>query len=155
MRDEVLEDIALARAVKRAGGRIALADGSALAECRMYDVVAGAARRLHQVAVGVVRLAGRRGRRRGRCCSLLYVCRAAALALLAVGRAGRCGRCGRRTLLGVAGPGRRRPRDRRAGLARRAGPPGVGRAVRLAGRAGRTACARRWTGSTWRGTAAT
>ena len=32
MRDEVLEDIELARAVKRAGGRIALADGSRLAD---------------------------------------------------------------------------------------------------------------------------
>lgn len=37
VRGEILEDIALARAVKRAGGRIALADGSALATCRMYD----------------------------------------------------------------------------------------------------------------------
>ncbi|MFI1988066.1 glycosyltransferase [Actinoplanes sp. NPDC020271] len=37
VRDEILEDIALARAVKRTGGRIALADGSALATCRMYD----------------------------------------------------------------------------------------------------------------------
>ena len=36
VRDDVLEDIGLARAVKRAGGRIALADGSRLAECRMY-----------------------------------------------------------------------------------------------------------------------
>jgi hypothetical protein len=36
VRDRVLEDIALARAVKRTGGRIALADGSALASCRMY-----------------------------------------------------------------------------------------------------------------------
>ncbi|RZU52918.1 glycosyl transferase family 2 [Krasilnikovia cinnamomea] len=36
VRGEVLEDIALARAVKRAGGRIALADGSRLADCRMY-----------------------------------------------------------------------------------------------------------------------
>ncbi len=35
--DRVLEDIELARAVKRAGGRIALADGSRLATCRMYD----------------------------------------------------------------------------------------------------------------------
>ncbi|MFJ8578652.1 glycosyltransferase [Micromonospora sp. NPDC093277] len=35
--DKVLEDIELARAVKRAGGRIALADGSRLADCRMYD----------------------------------------------------------------------------------------------------------------------
>jgi hypothetical protein len=36
VRDRVLEDIELARAVKRSGGRIALADGSALATCRMY-----------------------------------------------------------------------------------------------------------------------
>ncbi|TCB97919.1 glycosyltransferase [Micromonospora zingiberis] len=35
--DRVLEDIELARAVKRSGGRIALADGSRLASCRMYD----------------------------------------------------------------------------------------------------------------------
>ncbi|AEV82625.1 glycosyl transferase [Actinoplanes sp. SE50] len=37
VRGEILEDIALARAVKRAGGRIALADGSGLATCRMYE----------------------------------------------------------------------------------------------------------------------
>ncbi|MGK5684616.1 glycosyltransferase [Actinoplanes sp. URMC 104] len=37
VRTEILEDIALARAVKRSGGRIALADGSRLAVCRMYD----------------------------------------------------------------------------------------------------------------------
>jgi hypothetical protein len=37
VRDQVLEDIGLARAVKRAGGRIALADGSGLARCRMYN----------------------------------------------------------------------------------------------------------------------
>ncbi|GIF05728.1 glycosyltransferase [Actinoplanes siamensis] len=37
VRGEILEDIALARAVKRSGGRIALADGSRLATCRMYD----------------------------------------------------------------------------------------------------------------------
>ena len=36
VRGEVLEDLALARAVKRTGGRIALADGSRLADCRMY-----------------------------------------------------------------------------------------------------------------------
>jgi Glycosyl transferase family 2 len=36
VRDRVLEDVELARAVKRAGGRIALADGSRLASCRMY-----------------------------------------------------------------------------------------------------------------------
>jgi glycosyl transferase family 2 len=32
----VLDDLALARAVKRAGGRVGVADGSALASCRMY-----------------------------------------------------------------------------------------------------------------------
>jgi hypothetical protein len=37
VRGKVLEDVELARAVKRAGGRIALADGSAVATCRMYD----------------------------------------------------------------------------------------------------------------------
>ncbi|SDT63909.1 glycosyltransferase [Actinoplanes derwentensis] len=37
VRDDILEDIGLARAVKRSGGRIALADGSRLAACRMYD----------------------------------------------------------------------------------------------------------------------
>src|SRR4051794_37437000 len=36
VRDRVLEDVELARAVKRSGGRIALADGSAIATCRMY-----------------------------------------------------------------------------------------------------------------------
>jgi hypothetical protein len=36
VRTEILEDIALARAVKRAGGRIALADGSPAATCEMY-----------------------------------------------------------------------------------------------------------------------
>jgi hypothetical protein len=34
---EVLDDLALARAVKRAGGRVGVADGSDLAACRMYD----------------------------------------------------------------------------------------------------------------------
>jgi hypothetical protein len=37
VREKILEDVELARAVKRSGGRIALADGSALADCRMYD----------------------------------------------------------------------------------------------------------------------
>jgi hypothetical protein len=36
VRDDILEDIGLARAVKRSGGRIALADGSRLATCEMY-----------------------------------------------------------------------------------------------------------------------
>ena len=37
VRGEVLEDLALLRAVKRAGGRGGVADGTALATCRMYD----------------------------------------------------------------------------------------------------------------------
>nr|WP_239523479.1 glycosyltransferase family A protein [Geodermatophilus normandii] len=37
VRDEVVEDVALARAVKRSGGRAGPAGGAALAECRMYD----------------------------------------------------------------------------------------------------------------------
>ena len=45
VRDRVLEDIELARRIKRTGGRIALADGSRLASCRMYtswnELVAG------------------------------------------------------------------------------------------------------------------
>jgi hypothetical protein len=36
VRDDVLEDIGLARAVKRSGARIALADGSEVATCEMY-----------------------------------------------------------------------------------------------------------------------
>jgi glycosyl transferase family 2 len=36
VRADILEDIGLARGIKRAGGRIALADGSGLATCRMY-----------------------------------------------------------------------------------------------------------------------
>jgi hypothetical protein len=36
VRTEILEDIGLARAVKRSGGRIALADGSRFATCTMY-----------------------------------------------------------------------------------------------------------------------
>jgi hypothetical protein len=36
VRGEVVEDVALLRAVKRAGGRGGVADGTALADCRMY-----------------------------------------------------------------------------------------------------------------------
>ncbi|HEX6887679.1 MAG TPA: glycosyltransferase family 2 protein [Candidatus Nanopelagicales bacterium] len=37
VRHEVLEDVALARAVKAAGGRAGVTDGTDLATCRMYD----------------------------------------------------------------------------------------------------------------------
>jgi hypothetical protein len=50
VRDRVMEDVELARAVKRAGGRVAIADGSRLASCRMYgswrDLRAGYAKSL-------------------------------------------------------------------------------------------------------------
>ncbi|WP_345628966.1 glycosyltransferase family 2 protein [Rugosimonospora acidiphila] len=41
VRGAVLEDVELARAVKRSGGRIALADGSEIASCRMYTSWSG------------------------------------------------------------------------------------------------------------------
>jgi hypothetical protein len=41
VRAEILEDIALARQIKRAGGRIALADASRRATCRMYTSWSG------------------------------------------------------------------------------------------------------------------
>jgi len=37
VRDEVLDDVALAHAVVRAGGRVVVIDGTRLAECRMYS----------------------------------------------------------------------------------------------------------------------
>lgn len=37
VRDKVLEDIALARAIKAAGGRAGVTDGTQLASCRMYE----------------------------------------------------------------------------------------------------------------------
>lgn len=37
VRGEVIEDLALARAIRRSGGRTAVVDGTALASCRMYD----------------------------------------------------------------------------------------------------------------------
>ena len=37
VRDEVLDDVALARAVVRAGGRVVVMDGTPLAQCRMYS----------------------------------------------------------------------------------------------------------------------
>lgn len=37
VRDAILDDLALLRAIKRSGGRGAVVDGSGLASCRMYD----------------------------------------------------------------------------------------------------------------------
>ena len=52
---EVLDDLAVARAVKRSGGRVGVADGADLAACRMYDGWPRPARRVPQVALGRVR----------------------------------------------------------------------------------------------------
>ncbi len=77
VRGDVVEDLALARAVRRTGGRTAVVDGTALARCRMYDgwsqVRAGYAKSLWSAfgsppgAVAVVAAAG-----------LLYILPAAA-----------------------------------------------------------------------------
>ncbi|MEH1126648.1 glycosyltransferase [Micromonospora sp. CPCC 206061] len=60
VRDQVVEDVALARAVKRAGGRIALADGSRVATCRMYrswrELDAGYTKSLWTISPAVVLL---------------------------------------------------------------------------------------------------
>lgn len=60
VRDQVVEDVALARAVKRSGGRIALADGSRVATCRMYrswrELDAGYTKSLWTVSPAVVLL---------------------------------------------------------------------------------------------------
>ncbi len=56
VRTEVVEDVALVRRVKAAGGRGGVADGTALATTRMYDgwdeLVAGYTKSLHTVPVG-------------------------------------------------------------------------------------------------------
>jgi glycosyltransferase involved in cell wall biosynthesis len=60
IRDQVVEDVALARAVKRAGGRVALADGSRVATCRMYrswrELDAGYTKSLWTISPAVVLL---------------------------------------------------------------------------------------------------
>ncbi|GLI03160.1 glycosyltransferase [Phytohabitans aurantiacus] len=60
VRDQVVEDVALARAVKRSGGRIALADGSRVATCRMYnswrELEAGYTKSLWTISPAVVLL---------------------------------------------------------------------------------------------------
>ena len=57
VRDQVVEDVALLRAVKRAGGRGGVVDGTHLATTRMYDdwpaLVEGYAKSLHTVPPGV------------------------------------------------------------------------------------------------------
>jgi hypothetical protein len=58
VRDEVIEDVALMRALKAGGGHAATVDGSHLAECRMYDgpsaVVDGYAKSLWSAFKGPV-----------------------------------------------------------------------------------------------------
>jgi cellulose synthase/poly-beta-1,6-N-acetylglucosamine synthase-like glycosyltransferase len=60
VRDQVVEDVALLRAVKRSGGRGAVVDGTTLATCRMYDtwpeLSAGYRKSLHTVPLPVLGL---------------------------------------------------------------------------------------------------
>ncbi len=60
VRAEVVEDVALLRALKRAGGRGGVVDGTALATTRMYDgwdeLVEGYAKSLHTVPVAALAL---------------------------------------------------------------------------------------------------
>lgn len=63
VRDQVLEDLALVRAVKAAGRRTAMADGTHIASCHMYaddaELVAGYTKSLHDAfGPGVVALLG-------------------------------------------------------------------------------------------------
>ena len=125
VRDEVLEDIALARAVKRTGGRIALADGSRLADCRMYtswrELVDGYSKSLWASfgsPAGAAAVVAR--------CSSCTPCRRV-LAIVAGGHRRRGARRRGRGRVPPRGgrPGRERARDRRPGLAGRARPPGV------------------------------
>jgi hypothetical protein len=120
VRDRILEDIELARAVKRAGGRIALADGSALASCRMYDSWAqlrdGYGKSLWAAFGPPVGAAGVLG-----LLALLYL--VPPLLVVAGGLPARCRRSGGQC-----------PGHRRAVVARRAGAPALGRAARLADR---------------------
>ncbi len=57
VRDQVVEDVALLKAVKRAGGRGGVVDGTELATTRMYDdwpaLVEGYGKSLHTVPLGV------------------------------------------------------------------------------------------------------
>ena len=96
VRGEVLEDIALLRAVKRAGGRGGPVDGSRLAACRMYDgwpaLRDGYAKSLWAAVGGSPAASRRRGRRPHRRLGLPAAGRAARVA----GRAGRLRGGGRR-----------------------------------------------------------
>ena len=124
VRDAVLDDLALARAMKRAGGRGTVADGTAVATTRMYRTWPDLRDGYSEIAVGsrchTQPIADRGGWTRG-------ALRPAA------GRGGRrvtggpLGLPGRR-----GGPGRVRAQDRRARLARRARAPRLGRGARWA-----------------------
>ena len=112
---EVLDDIALARAVKRSGGRVGVADGADLAACRMYDGWADLRRRLPQVAVGGVRARPGAAAVAG-ALALAYL--VPPLAALRGSRAGLVGYAAAVVGRVLAAAPQRRPR-----VARRAGPP--------------------------------
>ena len=62
VRAEIVDDMALCRAAKRAGRRVLFADGSAMATCRMYrssrEVIDGFSKNLHEGVGSVVGTAG-------------------------------------------------------------------------------------------------
>ena len=136
----VLDDIAVARVIRAAGGRTGIADGSTLATCRMYDERAGTAGGIPQVAVGGVRVPRRRGGRRGGARAGLRPARGrrgAGSRVGALGYAGRRDRPGCRRAGGVAGASTRSPTPFRSSPCwrcwRRPGRAGCG--ARCSGRA--------------------
>ena len=129
VRGEVLDDVALLRALKRAGGRGVVVDGTHARHLPDVRGLAGAARGLHEVAVVGVRVAAGRRRRRRRARGLLRR-PAARRAARVADRAGRVR--SRRSSAGTRSPSA--PAAARAGRAR---PPGVRRRARLADRAAR------------------
>lgn len=62
VRDEIVDDVALARQAKRAGLRVAIADGTAMASCRMYEsgraVWEGFSKNIHEGVGGSRALVG-------------------------------------------------------------------------------------------------
>ena len=122
----MLDDLALARAVKRSGGRVGVADGADLAACRMYDgwadLRAGYRKSLWAAfgpAPASAAVAG--------ALALAYV--VPPLAALRGSRAGLIGYAA-----AVVGRVLAAAPQRRARVARRAGPPGVGRGAARAAR---------------------
>ncbi len=119
IRDQVLDDLALVRAVKAGGGRGGVVDGIVARHLPDVRRLAGAARRVREVAVGRIRVTGPGHGRPGdpRCDVRPATARGGARF------ARRCGRVPSRG--GI--PGGRGAADRWAGMAGRVRSPGLGR----------------------------